>query len=93
MNAVPIFEAKNKLPFFIHPAEESYMDSMLDLFNITAKDIDRMEMLDYSYCESVLRSFSQDKMALAKECFVGMSTSDGHIDYREQELINKLCRP
>ncbi|MBR5965586.1 MAG: type II toxin-antitoxin system Phd/YefM family antitoxin [Treponema sp.] len=23
MNAVPIFEAKNKLPFFIHQAEES----------------------------------------------------------------------
>lgn len=80
-----------KADTIIHPAEESYMDKMLEQFNITTRDLDRMELLDYSYCESVLHGFSQDKMAYAKECFVGMSTSDGYVDYREQNLINELC--
>ena len=80
-----------KADTIIHPAEESYMNKMLKQFKITTKDIDRMELLDYSYCEAVLQGFSQEKMAFAKECFVGMSTSDGYVDYREQNLIDRLC--
>ena len=80
-----------KADTIIHPAEESYMDEMLERLNVSTRDLDRMELLDFSYCESALRQFSRDKLAFAKECFVGMSTSDGFVDYREQKLIDELC--
>ena len=80
-----------KADTIIHPAEESYINKMLELFNISTKDLDRMELLDYSYCESVLRGFSTAKMDYAKKCFVEMSKADGYVDYREQKLINDLC--
>ena len=80
-----------KADSIIHPAEESYMDRMLERFGISTKELDRLELLDYSYCKSVLRRFPHDKLTYARECFIGMSLSDGFVDHREQKLIDELC--
>lgn len=80
-----------KADTIIHPEEESYMNKMLDQLQITAKDLDRLEIFDYTYCKSIVEQFSSEKMAFAKECFIGMSISDGYVDPREQKLINELC--
>lgn len=77
-----------KADTIIHPAEESYMDKMLKQLNISAQDLDRMELLDYSYCESIIKGLSHEKKTLVKEYFIGMSTADGHVDKRERKIID-----
>lgn len=74
----------------IHPKEIEYMDSILKDFFITTADNEHMDNMDLQMCLHIIKNMPKERQDTAKQLFYSMSTVDGYIDLRENELLNSL---
>lgn len=74
----------------IHPKEIEFMDSILADFAITANDNEHMDNMDMQLCLAIIKDMPTEKQDAAKNMFITMAAIDGHIDFREKQLLETL---
>ena len=73
------------------PAEIAFLNSIFQEFNLNITEFDHMDnLVAFQYLRREFSKFSQEKKDYSKKLFLQMANCDGHIDPREEALINKL---
>lgn len=73
------------------PAEIAFLNSIFQEFNLNITEFDHMDnLVDFQYLSKEFSKFSQVKKDYSKKLFLHMAICDGHIDPREEAIINKL---
>ena len=79
-----------KADFIENSAEVTFLDRIVEDFQLSLDEFDHMENLDFDLLASDFALFSEDKKEYAKQLFIEMSKCDGYVDPREVAIIKKL---